>query len=88
MLRDVTAYYDWLRVCTPSRPRISRVRTYIAELGTMPWRAPSVPWPEISRYPVFEFRYAWLWDVGTEIIYVHHFEGDDVDLVHVWDKPA
>ena len=54
-------------------------------MSVAPWKAPSVPWDEVSDYPVYEFRYALLRAVDVEIIYIHYFDPERVVLFWVDD---
>lgn len=57
-LRDVSEYHLWIERERPSLSARSVARTFIAELGDRPWRAPSVPIAELSHQPEYEVRTA------------------------------
>ena len=68
---------------------MSAARTFIAELGDEPWRAPSVPIPELSSQPEYEVRVAAL-DVNGEtpvwVWYLHAYATGNVDVVAVTNR--
>ena len=88
-LRDVAEFRNWIDRERPSRPAVSAARTFIAETGDEPWRAPSVPIDELSDQPEYEVRVAavevvdeqpvWVW-------YVHAFATRHVDLIYVTQR--
>ena len=57
-LRDIGEFQVWIDRENPSRAARSAARTFIAELGDVPWRAPSTPIPELSDQPTYELRIA------------------------------
>lgn len=85
-LRDVGEYHAWIERESPSPLAQSIARTFIAELGDAPWRAPSVPIPELSSQPEYEVRTASLAVQGGRDVQVwslHDYATGDVDLVAV-----
>ena len=85
-LREVDAYFEWIERETPSHRARSVARTFIAELGDEPWRAPSVPIGELSSQPEYEVRSALLAvDGGLEVQvwYLHAYATGNVDLIAV-----
>ncbi len=73
-LREIGAYFEWIERETPSRRARSVARTFIAELGDEPWRAPSVPIGELSNQPEYEVRTALLTDDGGLQVQVWYLE--------------
>ncbi|MGI8631314.1 MAG: hypothetical protein ACR2NA_02040 [Solirubrobacterales bacterium] len=62
-------------------------RTFAAELGDRPWRAPSVPIAELSKQP--EIRTAALEFLGEPdvvIWWLHDYVTGDVDLVAITSR--
>lgn len=88
-LRDVSEYQAWIERESPSTAARSVARTFIAELGDRPWRAPSVPIAELSNQPEFEVRTASLTVEGeadVQIWWVHAYATGDVDLIAVTNR--
>jgi hypothetical protein len=88
-LRDVAEYHAWIERESPSRSARSVARTFIAELGDQPWRAPSVPIADLSNQPEYEVRSAAL-EVEAEhnvrIWWIHVYATGDVDLIAVTNR--
>lgn len=64
----------------------SVVRTFIATIGDEPWRAPSVPDPDLSEQPFFEVRSASLAvpeERSVLVEYRHDYVRGVVDLMSV-----
>ena len=54
----------------------SIVSSWVAELDSTPWLAPSIPFEELSAPPVYEVRYAELPDTnGVVVFYRRFFDG-------------
>jgi hypothetical protein len=88
-LRDTREYNAWIERESPSMSSRSVARTFIAELGDRPWRAPSVPIAELSSQPEYEVRTAALEVEGEQdvrIWYVHIYATGDVNLVAVSNR--
>lgn len=85
-LRDIEAYREWIAREVPSAIADRAVRTFLAQLGDIPWRAPSVPIPELSDQPEYEVRTARL-DIPGEpavrVWYRYVYAAEDVDLIAV-----
>jgi len=88
-LRDVSEFHAWLERETPSNSARGVARTFIAELGDRPWRAPSVPIAELSSPPEYEIRTAAL-DVKGEpdvvIWWLYDYATGDVDLIAITNR--
>ena len=88
-LRDVGEYHVWIEREAPSPSARRIARTFIAELGDWPWRAPSVPIAELSNQPEYEVRTAAL-EVGGEpavqVWWIHVDATGDVDLIAVTNR--
>lgn len=73
----------------PSRAARSAARTFIAEVGDVPWRTPSVPIEALSNQPEYELRVATV-DVAGErpvwVWYLHAYATGDVDIVAVTNR--
>jgi hypothetical protein len=85
-LRDVAEYHAWIQREQPSRAASAVARTFIAELGDRPWRAPSVPIAELSNQPEYEVRSATLpvpGELDVQVWYLHAYATDAVDLIAV-----
>ncbi len=85
-LREIDAYFEWIERERPSRRARSAARTFIAELGDEPWRAPSVPIGELSNQPEYEVRAALLTGNGgleVQVWYLHAYATGNVDLIAV-----
>ena len=76
-LRDLSPYHEWIKREAPSQAARSVARSFIAEIGDEPWRAPSVPIAELSNQPEYEMRTVALPVTG---------EDEDEDEVHVWHR--
>lgn len=88
-LRDISEYARWTERERPSSAARSVARSFIAELGDRPWRAPSVPVPEMSNQPEYEIRTASLpvdGERNVSIWYLHHYVTGDVDLIAVTSR--
>ncbi len=88
-LRDISEYHSWIDRESPSVSARSVARTFIAELGDRPWRAPSVPIAELSNQPEHEVRTAALEVEGEQdvrIWYLHVYATGDVSLVAVTNR--
>ncbi len=85
-LRDIEAFHAWIERETPSPAARSAARTFIAEIGDEPWRAPSIPVAELSNQPEYEVREAAL-EVPDEqdvrVYYSHAYASGNVDLIAV-----
>jgi hypothetical protein len=75
-LRDIREFPAWIEREHPSLAARSVARTFIAELGDMPWRAPSTPIAELSNQPEFEVRVA----------YLHAYATTEVDILAVTNR--
>lgn len=88
-LREIGEYTAWIEREHPSTRARSVARTFIAELGDMPWRAPSTPIPELSNQPEYELRAATI-DVPGErpvsVWYLHAYATGDVDIIAVTNR--
>lgn len=85
-LRDLSEFHDWIRRESPSKAALSVTRTFIAEIGDEPWRAPSVPLAELSNQPEYEVRKASLPVSGegeAHVWYVHDYATGYVDIIGV-----
>ena len=88
-LRDLSEFQDWIRRESPSKAARSVARTFIAELGDEPWRAPSVPLADLSNQPEYEVRKASLTVSGeaeTHIWYVHAYATGNIDIIAVTNR--
>jgi|SRR5271170_8144498 len=88
-LRDVSEYHVWIERESPSLSARSVTRTFIAELGDQPWRAPSVPIAELSSQPQYEVRTAALEVEGEQdvrIWWAHVYATGDVDLIAITNR--
>ena len=77
------------RAESPSLTARSVARTFIAELGDQPWRAPSVPIAELSNQPVYEVRTAALEVEGEQDVRIRWadvYATGDVDLIAVTNR--
>ncbi len=85
-LRDIEAFHAWIEREAPSPAARSTARTFIAEIGDEPWRAPSIPVAELSNQPEYEVREAAL-EVPDEpdvrVYYSHAYASGNVDLIAV-----
>ena len=75
-LREIDEFGKWIDRERPSRPAWSAARTFIAEIGDEPWRAPSVPIDELSNQPEYEVRVAAVEVIGEDVVwvwYIHAF---------------
>lgn len=84
-LDDIGPFRDWVANASPPLPVWRAVRYWIAGLASMPWQAPSVPFPELSAQPRHEVRSAVVPESGgVEVVYVYWYEPvDKIDLVFV-----
>lgn len=88
-LRDVSEFHLWLELENPSRSARSVARTFIAELGDQPWRAPSVPVAELSEQPEYEVRTASLEVTGEPDVVVwwlHDYATGHVDIIAITSR--
>ncbi len=88
-LRDLEPWHEWLRRESPSAAARSVARSFMAEVGDEPWRAPSVPVDRLSDQPVYEMRYAELPVAGempVEVWYRHYYATGDVDVIAVTNQ--
>jgi hypothetical protein len=88
-LRDVSEYHAWIERESPSVTARSAARTFIAELGDQPWRAPSVPIAELSNQPVYEVRTTALEVEGEQDVrmwWAHVYATGDVDLIAITNR--
>jgi hypothetical protein len=88
-LRDVSEFHNWIDRELPSEAARSVARTFIAEIGDQPWRAPSVPIAELSNQPNYEVRTASLpvdGENSVHVWYLHAYATDDVDLIAVTNR--
>lgn len=88
-LRDLSEFHDWIRRESPSKTARSVARTFIAETGDEPWRAPSVPLAELSNQPEYEVRKASLPVSGEDqvhIWYVHAYATGNIDIIAVTNR--
>jgi hypothetical protein len=89
-LRNTRPYYDWVDRELPSLQAKQVARTFVADLGEMPWLAPSIPIAELSRQPHYEVRSALLTvraESPVQIWYRHEYATGDVDLIDVTSLP-
>ena len=88
-LREVSEFTAWIEREQPSTLARSVARTFIAELGDEPWRAPSVPIAELSNQPEYEVRVAAV-DVAGElpvqVWYLHAYATGNVDIIAVTNR--
>jgi hypothetical protein len=88
-LRDLSEFHGWLRRESPSKAARSVARTFIAEIGDEPWRAPSVPLPDLSNQPEYEVRKASLpvsGEAEVHIWYVHAYATGNIDIIAVTNR--
>jgi hypothetical protein len=88
-LREIGAFAEWIEREAPSRRARSVARTFIAELGDEPWRAPSVPVPELSSQPEYEVRSALLvveGEADVQVWYLYAYASGNVDLIAVTNR--
>ncbi len=88
-LRDISEFQAWLERETPSKSARSVARTFIAELGDQPWRAPSIPVADFSKQPEYEIRTAALVVEGEPdvvIWWLHDYATGDIDLVAITSR--
>ncbi len=88
-LRDISELRAWIEREAPSAVAQRVARTYIAELGDQPWKAPSVPLAEISHQPEYEVRTATLEVEGEHdlsIWWLHDYATGDVDLIAITNR--
>jgi hypothetical protein len=85
-LRDISEFHAWIERESPTPAARTVARTFIAELGDQPWRAPSVPIAELSSQPEYEVRSAVL-EVDGEpdvvVWWLHDYATGDVDLIAI-----
>ena len=85
-LRDLSQFHDWIRRESPSKAARRVARSFIAEIGDEPWRAPSVPLAELSNQPEYEVRTASLPVTGEDEVhlwYLHDYATGAVDVMAV-----
>jgi hypothetical protein len=88
-LRNVGEYHAWLTRESPTREAQSAARAFIAEIGDVPWRAPSVPIAELSNQPEYEVRTAHLQVPGepdVQVWYLHAYATGNVDVIAVTNR--
>lgn len=88
-LHQVAEYHAWIARESPTTAAQSVARTFIAEIGDVPWRVPSVPIGELSNQPEFEVRTAILPVAGerdVQVWYLHDYATGDVDLIAVTNR--
>lgn len=88
-LREVSEFTAWIEREQPSNLARSVARTFIAELGDEPWRAPSVPIAELSNQPEYEVRVAAVDVAGelpVEVWYLHAYATGNVDIIAVTNR--
>lgn len=88
-LRDIQEYHAWIERESPSTLARSIARTFIAELGDRPWRAPSVPIADLSNQPEYEVRTAALpvdQEADVQIWWLHVYASGDVDVIAVTNQ--
>jgi len=88
-LHHIGEFHTWIARESPSRAAQSVARTFVAEIGDVPWRAPSVPIAELSNQPEYEVRSAMLPVAGepdVQIWYLHDYATGDVDLIAVTNR--
>ena len=88
-LGDISEWFRWIEREEPTTKAWSLVRTFIAEIGDEPWRAPSMPRPDLSDQPIFEVRSASLAIPGERVVFVlyrHDYESGVVDLISVTQR--
>lgn len=87
-LRDIDALDEWARRENPPYATWRNVNEWVQSLADAPWRAPSVPFPELSDPPIYEYRTAVVPGTdGVEIIFQRYFDGEIVDLIWVGQFP-
>jgi hypothetical protein len=87
-LRDVSALDEWGHREDPPYSMWRIVTLWIEGLGSAPWQAPSVPFPELSAPPVYEVRLAEVpGSGGVEVFYRREFASEVVDLIWVGQLP-
>ena len=83
-LRNVDALNEWATREDPPFSIWSIVSSWVAELDSTPWLAPSIPFGELSAPPVYEVRYAELPDTnGVVVFYRRFFDGEIIDLMTI-----
>lgn len=85
-LHEVGEYHDWVERESPSEAAQRVARAFLAEIGDVPWTAPSVPIAELSNQPVYEMRTAVLKVPGerdVEVWYLHDYATGNIDLIAV-----
>lgn len=85
-LDNIGEYHAWVEREAPTRAARSVARTFIAEIGDVPWRAPSVPIAELSNQPEYEVRTANLAVAGepdVQVWYLHAYATGAVDIIAV-----
>lgn len=88
-LDKVDEYHEWIARESPSRAAQSVARTFIAEIGDVPWRAPSIPIAELSNQPEYELRTAHLAVAGeadVQVWYLHAYATGRVDVIAVTNR--
>ena len=88
-LREIGEFRAWIVREQPSRAARSAARTFIAELGDEPWRAPSVPIDALSSQPEYEVRVAAVDVRGEQPVWVwflHMYATGDVDVIAVTNR--
>ncbi len=88
-LDKVSEYHTWIARESPSKAAQSVARTFIVEIGDVPWRAPSVPIAELSNQPEYEVRTAHLPVAGepeVQVWYLHAYATGNVDIIAVTNR--
>ncbi len=88
-LRDISEFQAWVEREAPSAVARRVARTFIAELGDQPSKAPSVPIAELSNQPEYEVRTATLEVEGEQdlsIWWLHDYATGDVDLIAITNR--
>lgn len=88
-LRDIEAFHAWIDRESPSTAAQSVARTFIAELGDRPWRAPSVPIAGLSEQPEYEVRTATITvadEHDVSIWWMHVYATAAIDLIAVTNR--
>jgi hypothetical protein len=88
-LRDIDPYHEWIKREAPSQAARSVARTFIAEIGDEPWRAPSIPIAELSNQPEYEMRTVVLPVAGENAVHVwyrHYYATGKVDVLNVTNR--
>ena len=89
-LRDVEEFSRWIALESPSVAAQRVARHFLAEIGDVAWRSPSVPVDALSNQPEFEVREVALQIEGegrpVRIWYRHIYATDVVDVIAVTNR--